>query len=91
MADVNSMIAIYNELNDKPREAAEYAFAIAITYKDQKQHEDAEKYGRLCIKQLDECALETLEQCAPIHLSIEGVIIPEIFHQDVVRNRLNLQ
>ncbi len=73
---------------DNPQDAAEHNFALAMIYKNQGQDELAAIYGREAILLFDKCRMEELEECAAINISIEGVGIPGIIHQEVVKKRL---
>lgn len=78
-----------NELkNENPREAAEFAYALAELYFKEGNTEKATHFGRESIRLFDQCKMDTQEECAAIHTKLNGVLLPEIIHQDVVRNRL---
>jgi nucleoside-diphosphate kinase len=71
-----------------PRNAAEYAYVLAILHKRAGNNEKAIHFGREAIALFDKCRMETLEDCAARHVVIEGVALPDLIHQDVVRDRL---
>ncbi len=87
-------IALARKLDElraaNPREAAEYAYALALFHRSEGHQNAAEHFGHCAIALLNECPMDTLEQCAGLHVSIENILIPGIFHQDVVRRDLNL-
>lgn len=74
--------------NTKPKEAAEYALALAVIYKRKGNNERAIQYGKEAIALLDQCPTDSLEDCAGVNILIEDVLIPGILHQQVVRNYL---
>ncbi|MDO8654894.1 MAG: hypothetical protein Q7R48_00455 [bacterium] len=81
-----------------PRNAAEHAYALAMLYKQAGDNEEAIRFGREAILLFDKCHMETLEECAALNQTIEGVALPDLIrqrvalpdliHQDVVRGRL---
>ena len=79
-----------NSLRDvDPRNAAEYAYVLAMLYKQVGDDEQAIRFGRESIALFNKCPMETAEDCAPRNVVIEGIAMPSSFiHQDVVRNRL---
>lgn len=78
-----------NSLRDvDPRNAAEYAYVLATLHKRAGDHEQAIKFGREAIALFDKCRMETMDDCAARNVVIEGVALPDLIHQDVVRDRL---
>lgn len=78
-----------NSMRDTdPRTAAEYAYALAVGYKQAEDFRRATHFGREAIALFDKCRMETMEECAAHNVTIEGVALPDIIHQDVVRDRL---
>lgn len=78
-----------NSLRDvDPRNAAEYAYVLAQLYKRAGDNEQAIRFGREAIALFDKCRMESMEECAARNVVIEGVAIPDLIHQDVVRDRL---
>jgi len=71
-----------------PRNASEYAYVLAMLHKRAGNNEKAIHFGREAIALFDKCRMETLEDCAARHVVIEGVALPDLIHQDVVRDRL---
>lgn len=71
-----------------PREAAEYAYALAILYMRAGDNERAAQFGRKSIALFNQCRMETQKDCAARNIMIGGVLIPGLIHQDVVRDRL---
>lgn len=79
----------FNTLKDEnPREAAEMAYALAELYLKEGNTEKATQFGKESIRLFNQCKTDTQEDCAAIHTNLGGVLIPELIHQDVVRNRL---
>lgn len=79
-----------NSLRDvDPRNAAEYAYALAMLHKRAGNNKEAIRFGREAITLFDKCSMETMEDCASRNVVIEGIAMPSSFiHQDVVRDRL---
>lgn len=72
-----------------PRNAAEYAYALAVLYHRDGNTEEAIRFGREAIALFDKCPMETMDDCAPRNVVIEGIAMPSsLIHQDVVRDRL---
>lgn len=71
-----------------PRNAAEYAYVLAMLYKQAGNDAQAVRFGREAISLFDKCPMDTAEDCAARNVVIEGVAIPDLIHQDVVRDRL---
>lgn len=71
-----------------PRDAAEYAYVLAMINKRNGSTDEAIRYGREAITLFDQFPMETLEQCAARNVTIENIAIPDIIHQEVVRDRL---
>jgi len=78
-----------NSLRDvDPRNAAEYAYVLATLHKRAGDNEQAVRFGREAIALFDKCRMETMEECAARNVVIKGVALPDLIHQDVVRDRL---
>ena len=71
-----------------PRNAAEYAYVLAQLHKRAGDDEQAIRFGREAIALFDKCRMESMEECAARNVVIEGVALPDLIHQDVVRDRL---
>ena len=71
-----------------PRNAAEYAYVLAMLHKQAGNDEQAIRFGREAIALFDKCRMDTMEECATRNVVIEGVALPDLIHQDVVRDRL---
>ena len=72
----------------EPRKAAEVAYALARLYLNESKNEKAIFYGRESIRLFDDCKTDTMEDCAARYVTLEGIALPSIIHQDVVRDRL---
>jgi hypothetical protein len=71
-----------------PRTGAEYAYALAVLNKRGGDTERAVRFGREAIALLNQCPTDTLADCAARNVSLGGVVIPELIHENVVRSRL---
>lgn len=71
-----------------PRNAAEYAYVIAMLHKRAGNNDEVVRYGREAIALFDKCRMDSMEECAARNVVIEGVALPDLIHQDVVRDRL---
>lgn len=71
-----------------PRNAAEYAYVLAMLNKRAGNNDEAARYGRDSLDLFDKCLMNTIEDCAARNVVVEGVALPDLIHQDVVRNRL---
>lgn len=71
-----------------PRNAAEHAYALAMLSKHDGNNDQAVKFGNEAIALFNKCNMDTMENCASRNTTIEGVVIPDLIHQDVVRDRL---
>ncbi|MEK6535585.1 MAG: nucleoside-diphosphate kinase [Thermodesulfobacteriota bacterium] len=71
-----------------PRNAAEYAYVIAMLHKRTGDSKQAIQFGRESIALFGKCRMDTMEECAARNVVIEGVALPDLIHQDVVRDRL---
>lgn len=74
--------------NTDPRDAAEHAYALAMIHKRNGNTEEAVRFGRETITLFGQFPMETLEQCAARNVTIENIAIPDIIHEEVVRDRL---
>ena len=73
-----------------PRKAAEVAYVLAKLHLDDGNVEKATHFGQESIRLFDGCEMETLKNCAAHYTVLEGIALPEIIHQDVVRDRLKV-
>ncbi len=72
----------------EPRKAAEVAYVLARLHSDEGEVEQAIYYGRESLRLFDQCKMETMEDCAAWFVTLSGIALPSIIHQDVVRDRL---
>ena len=72
------------------RNAAEYAFVLAILYKQAGDNEQAIYFGKEAIALLKECGMkfESLLECYAYNGIIEGVMLPDLIYPDVIRRCL---
>ena len=69
---------------ENPREAAEVAFAIAVYYRT-KDAGKANRFAEKSIELFEQCGTDTMEKCSAMNVSIGGIAIPDLIHDDVVR------
>lgn len=69
------------------RNAAELAYAIATLAKDNKDLEKAREYALKAIEMFETLQIQTLDEAAAKNNIIEGVVIPELMHEGVIRER----
>ena len=74
--------------NTDVRNAAEYAYVLAALHHRDGDMEEARHFGREAIALFGRCQMQTMEDCAARNVVIEGIALPSIMHEDVVRNRL---
>jgi len=77
-----------NTVKENPREAAEIAFAIALKAKQEGDNKKAAQYGRKSVKLFERLKVQTMDDCACLHMFINGIGIPDLVHEGVVRSRL---
>jgi hypothetical protein len=70
-----------------PREAAEIAYAIASLKRQEGDLAGAGQYARRAIDLFRSVPTDTLEDCAARNTVVEGIVIPDIIHEDVVKER----
>lgn len=73
-----------------PRNAAEYAYALAVLNQRAGNSDRATQLGLKAITLFGLCPMETMADCAARNVAIEGVVIPDLIHENVVRDRLKL-
>ena len=71
-----------------PRDAAEYAYVLAMLHRRAGDDKQAIRFGKESIALLNGCQMETMDDCAARNVVIEGIAIPDLIHQDVIRDRL---
>jgi hypothetical protein len=83
-----SLVRKFERLRETdPRNAAEYAYAIATLYKRQGNVSEATSYASQAIELFDKCPMNTLEDCSARNVTIGGIAIPDLIHQGVVGSR----
>ena len=70
--------------------AAEENYAAAMINKDTDPIA-ARDYGLRAIELYEALNIQTLEDAAPTRMSFWGIELPDIMHQDVVRERLGIK
>lgn len=73
---------------EDPRKAAELAYVIAKAAKDSGDTEKATKFGKESIAIFDKLNVQTQEECAAKHVTVNGIALPDLIHSDVVHDRL---
>lgn len=87
--DVGDLVKEFEKVRESNRrKAAEMAYVLAKLHLDAGELEKAAEYGRESIRLFDQCRMETLEDCAAQLVTLSGVALPSLIHQDVVRDRL---
>lgn len=71
-----------------PRSAGEHAYALASLNLKAGNTDEARRFGQEAISLLDSTANETLQDCGARNTVLGGIVIPDVFHGDVVRDRL---
>lgn len=69
------------------RNAAEVAYVIASLAKQNRDFEKAKIYALKAIEIFEILNIKTLEEAAARNDIIEGVVIPELIHEGVIRER----
>ncbi len=70
------------------RVAAEYAYALAMLCERAGDEAQAVRFGREALALLKLCPENTADECVQRNVMIEGVPIPDFFHEGVVRRNL---
>lgn len=86
LEELTKMLNTYKSKD--PRKAAEIAYVLARLYLEKQNNKKAIYFGQLCIKLFDGCTMETMEDCAARFVTLHGIALPSIIHQEVVRDRL---
>lgn len=71
-----------------PKAAAEVAYVIAVLAEQRGDIGGARRFARLAHRLLMNVEVSTLEDAAPRFLSINGVLLPNYFHEGVLRQGL---
>lgn len=67
---------------------AETAYALAIRLREDGQFEQAQQYARECLAAAERMPSATLDDVASTRQEVGGVPLPDLFHDGVVRSRL---
>lgn len=86
---LNTQFLAKTILVNQPREAAEYAFAIALLYAQLDRFAKFMEWARNCLQCLRDGREETLEAVACRHTELGGVLIPELLHEGTARQRFD--
>ena len=71
-----------------PREAAEVAYVLARLNLNAGNAERATHFGRESIRLFSQFKMETMKSCAACFVTLAGIALPDLIHQEVVRDRL---
>ena len=90
------MVEVINELEKRftrecevdKRNAAEIAYAVAVVSRKAGDFQKAKRYAEVAISMFEELNITSLEDAVARNNVIEGVVIPELIHENVVRDRL---
>lgn len=69
------------------RNVAEISYAIAVIARNNGDLQKAKKYAQVAISIFEELNVQTIEDAAARNNIIEGIVIPELIHENVVRER----
>lgn len=72
----------------RTRLAAESAYAVAVRADAAGEADVASDYAKKALELLASLPSETIEQVTSTRVSVGGVSIPDLLHDDVVRSRL---
>lgn len=76
---------------DSARDKAEVAFAIATRYNSRGNKSRAEEWGKASIYFFKQCEFRSITDCGPAHPVIGGVNLPDIIHDGVVAQIMQLE
>ncbi len=85
-AELEKDLAELRETN--PRKAAEIAYVLARLYLQDSDTDRAAHFGRESISLFDQCEMNTEQDCAARFVTLAGIALPDLIHQEVVRDRL---
>ena len=71
-----------------PRAAAEVAYVLAVLYRNDKHFAKARMFAQESIDLFSASHIRTLEDAAARFVTLEGVALPSLIHEGVVRERL---
>jgi len=73
---------------ENPRKAAELAYVIAKTAKNDGDAEKATQFEKESIMLFNELNVQAYEDCVAKYVTVNGIALPDLIHADVVRDRL---
>lgn len=89
----NKLLILQNqfgkEIDIDRRNAAEYAYAIALIAAEAKNEELAAEFAIKAIELFENVGIETLEDAIARNHFIEDISIPDLIHEDVVKARFS--
>ena len=77
------------EVKITQREAAELAYVLAVIHKKEGNIKDARKYARQSIELFEGLDIQTLDDAASLYTVLNGIALPDLIHEGVVRDRLS--
>lgn len=75
-------------LTANPREAAEVAYVLAVLLWKRGDTTRARRFAEESIRLFEQLRVETLEEAAARFVTLEGIALPSLIHENVVRERL---
>ncbi len=87
---VKQEIVTKSEKIDDLKRKAEESYAAAITWKREGNVGRARAFAIEAISLYEQLNIQTLEEAAPTRMRVNGVELPDIMHQDVVKERLGV-
>src|SRR3989344_6501308 len=80
-----------SERRNSLKKIAEERYAAAITLKRKGDFSAARNRAINAVRLYEELNIQTLEDAAPTRMRVNGIELPDIMHQDVVRERLGIK
>ncbi len=83
---------VYDETHKRhmrKRHAEDY-YALAVQHMQAGKRQMAEKFADISIHFYELVGIDTIEDAAPTRPIVRGVIMPDIMHADVVRERIKI-
>lgn len=84
---------VYDETHKRytRKQHAEDYYALAVQHLQAGKYQMARKFADISIYFYEQVNIETIEDAAPTRPIVRGVNMPDIMHEDVVRERLDLE
>ncbi len=78
----------YEVRTQNRRRAAEIAYVLAVLYSKDGNEGEAVRYAYESLGLFSELQVQTLEDAAPVYDELNGVRLPNLIHEGVVRKKL---